>query len=191
MQRRRLLPLALAHAAVLTACSSTSVQPAPAAVPPSAPAVPVPDHAQAHESLADLSFLSGRWVAENPNGTVNEEVWLPVRGNVALGLFRQVRLDGDCSFAEVSQIAREDDRVLLRLRHLHGLLEVPEGRADVSLFELVDLAPGRVEFRGAGAAEQVSSVVYERTGPRSLEQSVGFAEGTGQAPFVTRYRLDG
>lgn len=136
-------------------------------------------------------MLVGRWIAVNANGTVNEEVWLPVRGNVAMGTFRQVRLDGDCSFAEVSQIALEGDgRVVLRLRHLHGELQVPESRQDVSLFELVSIDPRRVVFRGVGESAQVVAMTYERVDAVTLVQSLEFDPASGQPPFETRYRKD-
>ena len=114
----------------------------------------------------------------------------PPRGNALVGTFRQVRRDRDTAFVELSQIAVEDGAVILRLRHLHGRLEVPESRAKVSVFELVSIAEDRVEFRGTAEAMRVTSVVYERVDPVTLVQSIGFDPFTGEKPFVTRYRLD-
>lgn len=150
----------------------------------------LPASANASELVRDLGFLAGRWVAVNPNGTVNEEVWTPPRGNALIGTFRQVRRDSDTAFVELSQIAVEDGEVFLRLRHLHGRLEVPESRKDASLFSLLSLTESRVEFAGTEAAAGVTSVVYERTGPKSLVQSIGFSAESGEKPFVTRYFLD-
>lgn len=153
-------------------------------------ALVLPENAAPADVLEGLSFMEGRWVAVNPNGTVNEEVWTPPRGNALVGTFRQVRRDRDTAFVELSQIAVEDGAVILRLRHLHGRLEVPESRAKVSVFELVSIAEGRVEFRGTAEAMGVTSVVYERVDPVTLVQSIGFDPSTGEKPFVTRYRLD-
>lgn len=200
MQRRTITALTLGLAAGLASCASPSaasveVGGSAPALPDGAPAttaaVEIPPHAAPAAELASLDMLVGRWIAVNPNGTVNEEVWLPVRGNVAMGTFRQVRLDGDCSFAEVSQIAIDGDgRVVLRLRHLHGQLEVPETRSDVSLFELVSIDPRRVVFRGVGASADVVAMSYERVDAATLVQSLEFAPDSGQPPFVTRYRRD-
>lgn len=150
----------------------------------------LPASADASELVRDLGFLAGRWVAVNPNGTVNEEVWTPPRGNALIGTFRQVRRDSDTAFVELSQIAVEDGEVVLRLRHLHGRLEVPDSREAVSLFRLVSQSHTRVEFAGTEAAAGVTSVVYERTGPTSLVQSIGFSKESGEKPFVTQYSLD-
>ena len=153
-------------------------------------ALVLPENAAPAEVLEGLSFMEGRWVAVNPNGTVNEEVWTPPRGNALVGTFRQVRRDRDTAFVELSQIAVEDGAVILRLRHLHGRLEVPESRPKVSVFELVSIAEDRVEFRGTAEAMRVTRVVYERVDPVTLVQSIGFDPFTGEKPFVTRYRLD-
>lgn len=150
----------------------------------------LPRNAAPAPAIAGLGFLAGRWVAINPNKTVNEEIWTPPRGNSVMGSFRQIRLDGDCSFVDLSQISAEGDDIVLRLRHLHGLLQVPEGSEDVSLFRLVSLEKDRVEFTGTTGAEGVVSMVYERRSETELIQSVGFAPETGQEAFVTSYRLD-
>lgn len=150
----------------------------------------LPRNAAPAPQIAGLGFLTGRWVAINPNKTVNEEIWSPPRGNVLIGSFRQIRLDGDCAFVELSQIAVQGEEIVLRLRHLHGELQVPEGRGDISLFRLVSLTKDRVEFTGTSGAESVTSVVYERKSETELQQSIGFAPESGQADFVTRYQLD-
>ncbi len=150
----------------------------------------LPRNAAAAPSIAGLEFLTGRWIAVNPNKTVNEEIWTLPRGNALIGTFRQIRLDGDCSFIDLSQISAEGDEIVLRLRHLHGRLEVPEGRAELSVFRLVSLTKDRVEFAGTSGAEDVVSMVYERTSETQLTQSVGFAPSSGQEGFVTVYFLE-
>ena len=149
----------------------------------------LPANAAPHPRLAPLSFLSGRWICVNPNDTVNEEHWMPPRGRFMIGAFRQVRLDGMCSLVEVTQIALEDDEIVLRLRHMHGRMEVPEDRLETDVFRLKSLTDTRVEFAGTGEAEGVNSVVYELRSPNELVQSIGFdAEKTQQQPFVSVYR---
>ncbi len=185
MKAPRCAALALTLLPLTAACGSL-----PHAEPSQTPAtLELPAHAAAHPDIEALGFLQGTWTAINPNKTVNEEIWMAPRGNTLIGSFRQIRLDGDCSLVEVSQISREAEGVVLRLRHLHGRLEVPEGRTEVSLFTLQDLQPNRVEFVGTGEAKDVHSVRYERVSPSELVQSIGFAPETGQASFETHYRL--
>jgi len=40
-------------------------------------------------TLADISWMSGHWRSEGPEG-MTEELWMPARGRVMLGLNRQV-----------------------------------------------------------------------------------------------------
>ncbi|QDV10092.1 hypothetical protein Poly30_56540 [Planctomycetes bacterium Poly30] len=166
-------------------------------VAPVADGIPIPQtgpvlprNAAEAPEIAGLRFLHGSWIAVNPNKTVNEETWTLPRGNFLMGTFRQIRLDGDCAFVELSQIALEEGEIVLRLRHMHGRLEVPEGRADISQFKLVSLTKDRVEFAGVNAAESVKSVIYERLSATELQQSILFAPESGEKDFVTRYTLD-
>ncbi|MEM8714152.1 MAG: DUF6265 family protein, partial [Planctomycetota bacterium] len=86
-----------------------AIQPVEAGMPVRMTTPVLPRNAAPAPQIAGLGFLTGRWVAVNPNKTVNEEIWTPPRGNALIGSFRQIRLDGDCSFVELSQIAIEND----------------------------------------------------------------------------------
>jgi hypothetical protein len=166
----------------LAGCRSTEKsEPAPAALV-------LPDSAKPDAKLAPLAFMTGSWVCVNPNKTVNEEHWMPARGSVMIGTFRQVRRDGKCAFVEVSQIALDGDEIVLRLRHLHAQLEVPAERAAISLFKIKSIAPNRVEFVGTGDAEGVLGVVYERVNATTLTQTVSFDPAKSkEKPFTSTY----
>lgn len=146
-----------------------------------ASATPVPE-------LAPLSFMEGRWISVNPNKTVNEEHWMAPRGNHMLATFRQVRRDGKPAFVELSLITVEKDGVKLTLRHLHGGLEVPERRAEVSVFTLKSAENNRVEFTGTGKAEQVTAVIYRLRDENTLEAEIQFAPDSKEKGFTTVYR---
>lgn len=68
-----------------------------------------------------------------------------MRGNVRLGRFRPGWLDGNGSFADVSQVPLGIGEVCLRLRHLRGRLVVPAGQGAVSTVAPVGLGPARAE----------------------------------------------
>ncbi len=153
-----------------------------------APALALPASAEPHPSLAGLDFMTGTWVCVNPNKTVNEEHWMPARGSVMVGTFRQVRRDGKCAFVEVTQISFEDNAVLLRQRHLHTKLEVPDERKEPSIFRVKSIGDGRAEFTGTGDAEGVSSVVYQRVNATTLTQTVSFDPAKSkEKPFTSTY----
>jgi Domain of unknown function (DUF6265) len=177
--RSSILALALSALSVVSACQTT---------PPAPPALELPAHAAADPALAPLGFLSGRWICVNPNKTVNEEHWTAPRGKFMVGAFRQVRRDGKCAFVEVSQIAVEDEGLTLRLRHLHGQLEVPDNQKEISLFRLRALGEKRVEFAGTGSAEGVTAVIYERVDDDTLKQTIEFDPvKTKEKPFTSVY----
>lgn len=178
------LPLLL-----LAACQTPSAGPASAGAPPQVLALPA--SASADPQLAPLAFLAGRWMCVNPNSTVNEELWTLPLGKSMVGSFRQVRRDGGCAFVELSQIAVEEGELVLRLRHLHGKLEVPAERAELSLFKLRKLSGERVEFAGTGSAEGVTAVIYERVDATTLRQTIEFDPvKTKEKPFTSTYTLE-
>lgn len=153
------------------------------AAPPPKSLPKLPESAAAHADLKPLEFMVGRWIAVNPNGTVNEEHWTAPRGSSMVGTFRQVRRDGKPAFVEVSMISVEKDGLRLRLRHLHGGLEVPESRKESNDFKLVKIEKDRVEFTGSG----IASVVYRKVGRDQLWQEITFPEGSREKGFTTVY----
>jgi hypothetical protein len=162
---------------------------ATSATPANAAAIELPAHAAPSPALAELAFLTGRWVSVNPNKTVNDEVWTPPRGNSMAALFRQVRRDGKPALHEVSLITAEESGVYLRVRHLHAALDVPEKQADVKMYKLVSAGGGRCEFTGTveGGSADVASVVYRLDGPNTLIMEVTYAPGGKEKGYSLRY----
>ncbi len=148
--------------------------------------IELPPNAAPAEALKPLAFMAGRWVGVNPNKTVNEEHWTAARGNHMVGTFHQVRRDGKPGFVEVSLITAEPEGVRLRLRHLHGGLEVPETRKELSEFTLDKTAENRAEFVGSGVGAGMR-VTYRLAGPDRLEVEVAFPEGSKEKPFTSVY----
>ena len=99
---------------------------------------------------------------------------LPPPGKAMVGTSRQVRRDGKCAFVEVSQVSVEESGRVLRLRHLHGQLEVPDNHKEISVFALRALAPQRVELPGTRSAEGATAVSYARVDADTLRQTIEF-----------------
>jgi hypothetical protein len=147
----------------------------------------LPAHAQPGAALQPLAFMAGNWLGVNPNKTVNHERWTLPRGNHMVGTFHQIRRDGKPAFVEVSLITVEKDGIQLRLRHLHGALEVPSSRTEPNVFRLVNASNNRAEFAGTGDAEEVTSVVYRLVDANTLAVDVGFAPTSRDKPFTSTY----
>lgn len=185
--------LALSLLMSVSGCTASRAERSTPAAVPARPAVglELPASAQPVPELAPLAFLAGRWVGVNSNKTVNEEHWTTPRGNHMVGTFHQVRRDGKPALVEISLITAEPDGITLRLRHLHGGLEIPERRAELSVFRLKAVAASAVEFTGTGSAAQVTSVVYRLTAPDELEQVVGFDPESKEKGYTLKYVREG
>lgn len=184
---RVLASMALFAAAMVCGCQHQAGKPERAPVAAEPAAMEIPPSAQPDARLADLAFLAGRWVCVNPNKTVNEETWSPAMGNHMVALFRQIRRDGQPALIEVSLITAEPGGVMLRLRHLHSALEVPDNQREVSVFRLESAVQQRAAFAGTGAAQQVQRVEYALASPSTLTMSVEFAPGSGERGYTLTY----
>ncbi len=173
-------------ATLLTGCNSSSKSTTTSPTSPTT-ALVMPPHANPDPALLPLSFMAGSWLGINPNKTVNHERWTLPRGNHMVGTFHQIRRDGKPAFVEVSLISVEKDGVQLRLRHMHGALEVPTTRKEPNIFRLVSATDNRAEFAGTGDAEEVTSVVYRLVNPNTLAVDVGFAPTSKEKPFTSTY----
>lgn len=149
--------------------------------------VDLPPNADPAPELAELAFMAGRWIGVNPNKTVNEEHWMSPRGNNMAALFRQIRRDGKPGLVEVTLITAEPEGVFLRLRHLHGQLDVPKNRPNVSVFRMVSAGNNVAQFAGTGEAEQVTAVIYRLIDANTLESEIQFAPDSKEKGFTTRY----
>jgi hypothetical protein len=187
--RRTIVPITfLAAALSLVGCSHhTGSKPSahgPATLPASAEPV---------AALKDLTFLAGRWVGVAPRANlVNEEHWMLPRGNAMIGTFRQVRRDGKTAFVEVSQIEATDTGVILRLRHLHSKLDIPDDDRDVSVYTLKSVSKNRVEFAGTESSKGIIALIYTLSPDgQTLTQDIVYdPANTKEKSFQSVYRRE-
>lgn len=92
-----------------------------ASEPPAAAPRPAEPRTAAPARLADLSFLSGRWVGVEPE-PFSEESWGTASGDSMVGTWRLVA-KGRTKLFELLTLLEEEGRVALRLRHFdrHGV----------------------------------------------------------------------
>lgn len=129
-------------------------------------------------ALAPLSMLEGTWARVLPNGTMQEETWTAVRGQNASAMFRQIRPDGRIGFHEISAVDKQSDGVILRLRHLHAQLVVPETEPVPGVFRLAESGPGMIRWEGVSQTRGVSGVTYRLAGKevKRIEVEVRFED---------------
>lgn len=187
----------LAAAAALAGCEG--MQPGPTPIPPER--IEFPPGAAAAPELVPLGFLTGRWISRTElsggRGTLlNEEQWSPVRGRSMVGTFRQVNVDGKPGFFEVVTITSEDaaggagPRIMLRLRHFHGALEVEAGETEAMVYRLESVQDGRAVFGAVAHTAGVARVTYIAMGPDRLNVQVEYEPGSPRKSYTVEYVAD-
>lgn len=107
--------------------------------------------------IADMAWLSGRWVGEGLGGTV-EEVWSPPLGRGMMGMFRLVKND-KLIFSEHCQLSEVDGSLLLKIKHFDSELKGREEKDVSAKFPLVKLAANEAFFDG---------LTMKRSDPKAL-----------------------
>lgn len=142
----------------------------------------------ANAALQPLAFMTGSWVAVNPNKTLNRETWMRPVGNAMTGMFVQMRRDSTPGFYEMTTIVAEPEGVTLYHRHVHRKLEIDERRKDVDVFKLVSAENGKAVFSPVKDQEGgLLSMTYRMEGDNVLVQEVAFKPGSKEKDFATRY----
>lgn len=97
-------------------------------------------------SLADISWIQGRWKGKAFGG-VTEEVWTPPLGGSMMCAFKLV-VDGKVQFYELVTITEVENTLMLRLKHFHEDLKGWEEKDETIDFPLVKVTPDKVFFEG-------------------------------------------
>jgi hypothetical protein len=96
--------------------------------------------------VADLTWLTGRWIGEGLGGQA-EETWSEPAGNAMVGYFRLVR-DGKPVFYELMTLLEAEGSVELRLKHVNPDMTGWEEKNDYVTFELVKRDGTTAHFSG-------------------------------------------
>jgi catechol 2,3-dioxygenase-like lactoylglutathione lyase family enzyme len=97
-------------------------------------------------TLADMAWLTGRWVGPALGGEA-EEIWSPPRAGSMMGMYRLVR-DGKPVFYEFQTLVEVRGSLILRLKHFNPDLIGWEEKQKTIEFPLVGLQGGIIQFEG-------------------------------------------
>lgn len=100
----------------------------------------------ARATLADVAWLTGRWVGEGLGGTL-EETWSPPLGGAMVATFRLVK-DGEPAFYEMCWIREKDGTLEYAVKHFHADLKGWEEKDRHVAFPLVAIEANAVHFGG-------------------------------------------
>jgi hypothetical protein len=97
-------------------------------------------------SIEDIAWLQGHWAGKALGGDT-EEMWMPPRHGVMLGMYRLIK-DGKPVFYELLTFSEENASLVLNLKHFEPNLTSWEEKAESRRFKLVAKAPGTLYFEG-------------------------------------------
>lgn len=158
---------------------------------PMPPRAPVPSDLPIRTApeLADLSFMSGRWIAVLPAGSVAEEYWMPARGNTMMGMFRVVPAFNEPEYYGVLSIIAEPGGVMFRMRPYRGQLDELVDGSETKVYRLTGVEAGRATFTPLNRSSVVS-ITYTASGPNQLIVETEFEPGASEPTGQTVYTRD-
>jgi len=99
-------------------------------------------------TVAELGWLTGRWVDEGIGGAPAQEVYSAPAGGSIVGHFVQEDGKGSVAFFEILQIAEENGSLVYRLKHFGPDLTGWEQKDEMVRFPLVAMDEGALYFDG-------------------------------------------
>lgn len=151
----------------------------PAAAPTAQPPIVATPAAHSADALAPVSFMAGRWIEVNPEGS-REEHWSAPRGGTMLGMFRWDKADGSPNMLEILAISSEGGEVILRLHHFSPQLAVRGAGDKPMTLKLTEKGERMATFTPMANAEMLTRVVYHCPTPDRLKISVVLAAEPGE-----------
>lgn len=148
---------------------------AAAGAEPVTPASPSVGRPPAAAALADVAWMSGRWLSTE-KGTLSEESWGLPAGDSMVGTWR-LSVEGRVKVVELLTMVEEQGKVVLRLRHFDGRGVAWEEKDAPLVLPLVAKAKGVAVFEGQEQGALLR-LTYRREG-RSL--IVALEKGKGES----------
>jgi hypothetical protein len=144
-------------------------------------------------AVQPLAFMAGRWIQVTPRGVVHEEHWTAPRQGNLLGMYRVLRTDGSIGINEATSIDVEPEGVTLRLRHMHGKLEIdPQDNRPLMVFRNESMTANSARFVAVRDTRDVAAVTYTLTDPNTLQVTLDFFDSSKRGQDVFAYsRLPG
>jgi hypothetical protein len=109
---------------------------------------------------ADLAWLSGSWAGEK-DGEPIEEHWSAAAGGAMMGMFRWLK-EEKVFFYEFMTVEREEEGLVLRIKHFHPGLIGWEEKEDAFVCVLTEVGPNRAVFAARNEKEPLW-LVFEGT----------------------------
>ncbi len=135
-------------------------------------------------TLQDLSFVTGKWLAQE-GGFDIEEHWTTPAGNNMIGMMRMAK-DGKASMYELCVIEQTATGPVLRIRHFRAAMVPREEKPEEITFALVDLAKDKATFE---AQDKHLKIIYHRLSVNELTISLDRAGQDGKRSVVDfRYK---
>jgi hypothetical protein len=135
----------MATQVLLIALFAVTTTPSPDRVTPNTMKLPAGVSSPA-ASLADMSWLAGRWTGTGLGG-VTEESWSAPAGGAMMGMFRMLKGE-QVIFYEFLTLLEHEGSLLLKLKHFNADLTGWEEKADSVRFRLVKITPQSAWFEG-------------------------------------------
>ncbi len=123
--------------------------------------------------IEDLSWLAGHWKGSGLGGQSEELISAPHDGAM-MGAFRQTKPDGSVFFYEFYLFAKQDETVVLKIKHFNPDLTGWEEKNDYLTFPLVAVEENAVYFDG---------LTFKMTGPDEMRAAVNVND-QGAMEFV-------
>lgn len=124
----------------------------------------------AQSKMASLSFLSGRWTAQTPQG-FQEETWSPVQGESMIGTFRVVA-GGKMVFSEYWSVELQNGAPVLLIKHFNAGLVGWEAKEDSTRLPVTELRENVVVF-----SDGKVTLRYERHGDSLIAELTHMRDG--------------
>lgn len=126
-------------------------------------------------SVNDLAWLTGRWVGQSANNSM-EDYWSEPQAGLMMGMYKMVNSDGKIVVLEFETIQEIDGRVEFRFRHFNAKLEPWEETKEPLILHLVELSESKAVFVDPTPEKkkknQPHRLVWQRLDPNTLASQV-------------------